>query len=123
MIRGHLKSQGYHIPRDRITASFLRVHGAPAIFGDRQISRKKYRVPGPMSLAHMDGQHGTVYSLYFIVSKEPNHCVQRVRRHRLCGPMETDVGRPGFCGPLPTSVGIQFVPPPREDLLTAQANH
>ncbi|KAK6995573.1 hypothetical protein R3P38DRAFT_3407633 [Favolaschia claudopus] len=38
MIRGHLKSQGYRIPRDRITASYLRVHGAPAIFGDRQIS-------------------------------------------------------------------------------------
>ncbi|KAK6981516.1 hypothetical protein R3P38DRAFT_3113511 [Favolaschia claudopus] len=44
MIRGHLKSQGYRIPRDRITASYLRVHGAPAIFGDRQISRKKYRL-------------------------------------------------------------------------------
>ncbi|KAK6984673.1 hypothetical protein R3P38DRAFT_3332768 [Favolaschia claudopus] len=60
MIRGHLKSQGYRIPRDRITASYLRVHGAPAIFGDRQISRKKYRVPGPMSLAHLDGQHGLI---------------------------------------------------------------
>jgi hypothetical protein len=54
MIRGHLKSQGYHIPRDRNTPSYLRVHGAPAIFGDRQISRKKYRVPGPLSLAHLD---------------------------------------------------------------------
>ena len=58
MIRGHLKSQGYRIPRERITLSYLRVHGAPAIFGDRQLSRKKYRVPGPMSLAHLDGQHG-----------------------------------------------------------------
>jgi hypothetical protein len=58
MIRGHLKSQGYRVPRERITDSYLRVHGAPAIFGDRQISRKKYRVPGPMSLVHMDGQHG-----------------------------------------------------------------
>lgn len=58
MIRGHLKSQGHRVPRERITLSYLRVHGAPAIFGDRQISRKKYRVPGPLSLAHMDGQHG-----------------------------------------------------------------
>jgi hypothetical protein len=67
MIRGHLKSQGYRIPRERITASYLRVHGAPAIFGDRQISRKKYRVPGPMSLAHLDGQHGEglSFSFYF----------------------------------------------------------
>ncbi|KAJ7936291.1 hypothetical protein B0H13DRAFT_2304010 [Mycena leptocephala] len=35
MIRGHLKSQGYRIPRERITTSYLRVHGGPAIFGDR----------------------------------------------------------------------------------------
>ncbi|KAK7013555.1 hypothetical protein R3P38DRAFT_2546137 [Favolaschia claudopus] len=60
MIRGHLKSQGYRVPRERITASYLRVHGAPAIFGDRQISRKKYSVPGPLSLAHLDGQHGLI---------------------------------------------------------------
>lgn len=61
MIRGHLKSQGYQIQRERIKHSYLRVHGAPAIFGDRQISRKKYRVPGPMSLAHLDGQHSEFY--------------------------------------------------------------
>ncbi|KAK7059575.1 hypothetical protein R3P38DRAFT_3303414 [Favolaschia claudopus] len=60
MIRGHLKSQGYRIPRERITLSYLRVCGAPAIFGDRQISRRRYRVPGPMSLAHVDGQHGLI---------------------------------------------------------------
>ncbi|KAJ7780657.1 hypothetical protein DFH07DRAFT_437971 [Mycena maculata] len=35
MIRGHLKSQGYRVPRERITASYLRV---PAIFGNHQIS-------------------------------------------------------------------------------------
>jgi hypothetical protein len=65
MIRGHLKSQGYRVPRERITHSYLRVHGAPAIFGDRQISRKTYRVPGPLSLAHMDGQHGAwIISLF-----------------------------------------------------------
>ncbi|KAJ7727568.1 hypothetical protein B0H16DRAFT_1735047 [Mycena metata] len=28
MLRGHLKSGGYRIPRDRITLSYLRVHGA-----------------------------------------------------------------------------------------------
>jgi hypothetical protein len=59
MIRGHLKSQGYRIPNERISLSYLRVHGAPAIFGDRQISRKHYRVPGPLSLAHLDGQHAS----------------------------------------------------------------
>jgi hypothetical protein len=58
MIAGSLRYQGHRIPRERITASFIRIHGTPGIFGDRQISRRRYRVPGPMSLAHMDGQHG-----------------------------------------------------------------
>jgi hypothetical protein len=52
MIRGHLKSQGYRIPRERMTHSYLRVHGAPAIFGDRQISRKRYSVD-PELMAHL----------------------------------------------------------------------
>ncbi|KAK6969559.1 nitrite transporter NirC, partial [Favolaschia claudopus] len=55
MIRGHLKSQGYRIPRDRITAS-----------------RKKYRVPGPMSLAHLDGQHGKYCCAILIPSTDFN---------------------------------------------------
>ena len=61
MIAGHLKAfHGADVPQARITASYERVHGAPAIFGDRQIHRQEYRVPAPMSLAHMDGQHGSV---------------------------------------------------------------
>lgn len=58
MIMGSLRAQGYRIPMDRLWASYIRVHGTPGIFGDRQISRKEYKVPGPLSLAHMDGQHG-----------------------------------------------------------------
>jgi hypothetical protein len=58
MITGHLRNQGQRVPINRITHSYLRVHGTPGIFGDRQIVRKEYRVPGPLSLAHMDGQHG-----------------------------------------------------------------
>lgn len=58
MITGHLRNQGQRVPMDRITHSYLRVHGTPGIFGDRQIVHKQYRVPGPLSLAHMDGQHG-----------------------------------------------------------------
>lgn len=58
MINGYLRSQGHRVPMDRIRSSYLRVHGAPGAFGDRQIARKEYKVPGPLSLAHMDGQHG-----------------------------------------------------------------
>lgn len=58
MITGHLRSGGHRIPRQRITDSYARVHGAPGSFGQRQIARKTYKVPGPNSLWHHDGQHG-----------------------------------------------------------------
>lgn len=58
MILSCLQTRGYRIPRDRIEASYRRVHGAPAIFGDRQIVRRVYSVAGVNSLWHHDGQHG-----------------------------------------------------------------
>jgi hypothetical protein len=58
MLSGHLKAAGHHVPRERIAASYVRVHGSPGIFGDRSIHRKVYRVAGANSLAHHDGQHG-----------------------------------------------------------------
>jgi hypothetical protein len=42
MITGHLRDQGHRVPVDRITQSYLRVHGTPGVFGDPQI---EYRVP------------------------------------------------------------------------------
>ena len=59
MITGRLKTAGYHVPRARVTASFLRVHGSSGAFGDRSIHRKAYKVAGANSLWHHDGQHGT----------------------------------------------------------------
>lgn len=59
LLRGHLLATGHRVPSGRITASYARVHGSPARFGDRRIGRREYRVPGPNSLAHHDGQHGT----------------------------------------------------------------
>jgi len=56
------------IPLERITASFIRIRGTPGVFGDRQISRRQCRVPGPMSLAHMDGEHGMFLYKCFKVS-------------------------------------------------------
>ena len=58
MINGRLLAAGHNVPIHRIRASYLRVHGAPAIFGGRSIHRKVYSVPGANSLWHHDGQHG-----------------------------------------------------------------
>lgn len=63
MLIGSLNAMGHNVPSTRIAASYIRVHGAPATFSDRRIQRRKYSVPGPMSLVHHDGQHG-VYLLY-----------------------------------------------------------
>lgn len=58
MIAGHLQAAGYNVPRGRIQASYSRVHGPSGRFGQRQIARKTYKVAGPNSLWHHDGQHG-----------------------------------------------------------------
>lgn len=58
MLSGALAARGFRVPRDRIDASYLRVHGVPAMFGDRTIDRRVYSVPGVNSLWHHDGQHG-----------------------------------------------------------------
>jgi hypothetical protein len=59
MIDGHLKHLGHHVPRSRIQAAYLRIHGPPAAsFGRTRIQRRVYSVPGPNSLWHHDGQHG-----------------------------------------------------------------
>jgi hypothetical protein len=59
MLIGRLKAGGHHVPRERITASYLRVHGSPGRFGDRSIHRRPYNVAGANSLWHHDGQHGS----------------------------------------------------------------
>lgn len=65
MISGALAARGFRVPRDRIEASYERVHGLPAIFGDRTIERRVYSVPGVNSLWHHDGQHG-VWCIKFV---------------------------------------------------------
>lgn len=60
MIDGHFKYLGHRVPRRRIQASYTRVHGPPiGAFGPRRIHRRVYKVAGPNSLSHHDGQHGT----------------------------------------------------------------
>jgi len=58
MIAGMLRAVGQRVSRKRIAASYIRVHGTSRIFGDRTIHRREYKVAGPNSLWHHDGQHG-----------------------------------------------------------------
>lgn len=58
MIDGYLRNSGHRVPRERVRNSYMRVHGAPPTFNNRPIQRRVYRVAGPNSLSHHDGQHG-----------------------------------------------------------------
>jgi hypothetical protein len=66
MLSGRLLAQGHNVPRERITDSYLRVHGSSGVFGNRAIHRKVYSVAGANSLWHHDGQHGTLLSLLMV---------------------------------------------------------
>ena len=57
MLSGRLKASGHYVPRDKIAASYLHVHGSFGIFGTWTIHWKVYKVAGANSLAH-HGQHG-----------------------------------------------------------------
>lgn len=58
MIVGALAARGFHVPVDRIGASYRRVNGISRVFAERIIERRVYWVPGVNSLWHHDGQHG-----------------------------------------------------------------
>ncbi|KAF7329414.1 hypothetical protein MKEN_00203300 [Mycena kentingensis (nom. inval.)] len=60
MIDGHLRAAGVDVPRERVIASYLRVHGSPGVFGERAIHRPPYNVADANSLWHHDGQHGLI---------------------------------------------------------------
>jgi len=61
MIRGHLRSRGLHIQRDKIRQSLRRIDGE-GIAARRltTIKRRKYSVPSPNFLWHIDGTHKLV---------------------------------------------------------------
>lgn len=63
MIDGYLLQMGQRVPRSRILASYTRVLGpSNQLFAPRRLHRRVYSVPGPNSLWHHDGQHGTFSS-------------------------------------------------------------
>jgi hypothetical protein len=58
MLTAALFRAGIWVSRARLRASFIRINGAPAVFGRSKIERRTYHVPGANSLWHHDGQHG-----------------------------------------------------------------
>ncbi|KAF7335038.1 Integrase catalytic domain-containing protein [Mycena venus] len=58
MIAGHFRQLGHHVPTARIRDSYNRVHGPPVSYSNNPTGRQPYRVAGPNSLSHHDGQHG-----------------------------------------------------------------
>ena len=63
MIDGMLRTFGLRVPRDRIRLSLNRIDPVHRVFDRIRIRRRIYSVPGPMSLWHHDGQHGTALTL------------------------------------------------------------
>lgn len=58
MIQGYLRQMGERVPTERVRQSYSRVHGPPVSYNNTPTGRQVYRVAGPNSLSHHDGQHG-----------------------------------------------------------------
>ncbi|KAJ7621560.1 hypothetical protein DFH06DRAFT_1009844 [Mycena polygramma] len=59
MFDGMLRRLGHHVPRERIRQALIRVDPVQRVFQRITIRRRTYHVPGPNSLWHHDGQHGS----------------------------------------------------------------
>ena len=59
MLHGMLLRLGHRIPRERIRQSLLRIDPVQRVFERIWIRHRTYSVPGPNSLWHHDGQHGS----------------------------------------------------------------
>ncbi|KAG8941496.1 hypothetical protein FRC03_004468 [Tulasnella sp. 419] len=55
-----LRRLGHRVPVRRIRESLYRVDPVRRVFGRVKIKRRTYKVPGPNSLWHHDGQHGLI---------------------------------------------------------------
>ena len=61
LVQGYLCSIGIHIQRHRIRSAISRVDCLGSVFCCRQpVTRRKYNVPGPNSLWHIDGHHSLI---------------------------------------------------------------
>lgn len=61
MLQGYLNSIGTHVQRERVRGSLSRVDPLGSVLRRHQtISRRRYCVPGPNSLWHIDGHHSLI---------------------------------------------------------------
>ena len=57
-MQGHLHSRGYRIQQIQVREAIMRVDPARSVMRRlRALNRRKYHVPGPRSLCHMDSYH------------------------------------------------------------------
>lgn len=73
MLMGHFRYQGHRLPRARVQAAYMRIHGTGAAFGNRAVHRRAYKVAGANSLWHHDGQHGQSFPFRPPPHLNPNH--------------------------------------------------
>lgn len=66
MLDGMLRRLGHRLPQERIRESLMHIDPVQRVFQCIQIRRHVYSVPGPNSLWHHDGQHGTCLLLFLI---------------------------------------------------------
>ena len=66
---GHLRARGIRVQRERIRSSMRRVNPEGVLLRSLElftINRRKYNVPGPLSLWHVDGNHKLIrYDKFF----------------------------------------------------------
>lgn len=85
MVMGYLRSAGLRIQQKRITESLVRVdpHGSKMRW-HLLIKRRKYYVPGPNSLWHLDGHHSLVNWGFVIHGGIDGHSRMIVYLHCSC---------------------------------------
>ncbi len=64
MLNGMLRRLGHRVPIEHIRQSLLRIDPVRQIFERIRIRRREYRVLGPNSLWHHDGQHGRFFYFF-----------------------------------------------------------
>lgn len=58
ILDGMLRNRGRIVQHERVSQSLLRIDPVERIFDRVRLKRRGYKVPGPNSLWHHDGQHG-----------------------------------------------------------------
>ena len=68
LIIGHLKSLGIHVQQKRVTDTLRKIDPESSkIRWNSLVKRRKYSVPGPNSLWHIDGHHSLTGNSLFMV--------------------------------------------------------